>query len=117
MAGDSRAFMAHKYNPLQGCAGLHSPFFRGVSHFLKTNSLVIHQVKSRINTSSKQKFLIPRYYAYNIMMKEINMLYYYEAALAARAGQIPACYSVPLKETFVAAVIILAFVPAWIVLL
>lgn len=91
-------------------------FFRGVSHFLKTNSLVIHQIKSRINTSSKEKYLIPRYYAYNIMMKEINMLYYYEAALAARAGQIPACYSIPLKETFVAAVIIIAFVPAWIVL-
>lgn len=92
-------------------------FFRGVRHFLRTNSLVIHQIRSRINISTKQKYLIPRYYAYNIMMKEINMLTYYEAALAARAGQIPACYSVPLKEVFVACIIIAAFVPAWIVLL
>jgi len=92
-------------------------FFRGVSHFRRINSLVFHQIKSRINISSREKYLIPRYYLYNIMMKEINMLAYYEAALASRRGQIPACYSVSLQESLAGAAVIFISLPAWIMLI
>lgn len=64
-------------------------FYRGISGFKRISPLVIHQIRSRINIKSGEKYLVPRYYIYNMMMKEINMLTYYQAALASRTNPIP----------------------------
>jgi hypothetical protein len=88
-------------------------FYRGISGFKRISSLVVHQIRSRVNIRSGEKYLVPRYYIYNMMMKEINMLTYYQAALASRNNPIPVTTSLPSGGFAMAALIILISIPSF----
>ena len=90
-------------------------FYRGISVFKRISPLVIHQIRSRINIQSGEKYLVPRYYIYNMMMKEINMLTYYQAALASRTNPIPVSGSMSPEGWQGSLVLIILSIPVFFI--
>ena len=75
-------------------------FYRIAHAFLKTNYLIIAQLKSRLDFSLHNKLVIVRYYVINLITKELYSLHYYQAALYARFTVMPKVYSAPEPVLF-----------------
>lgn len=59
-------------------------FSRTVHMFLKRNRHIIFQLQSRIDTGSRKKYLVPRYYVQNLVAGELYSLQHYQAGLITR---------------------------------
>ncbi|HMB19692.1 MAG TPA: hypothetical protein VKQ10_01375, partial [Spirochaetota bacterium] len=59
-------------------------FSRTVHMFIKRNRHIIFQLQSRIDTGSRKKYLVPRYYVQNLVAGELYSLQHYQAGLITR---------------------------------
>jgi hypothetical protein len=59
-------------------------FTRTVHMFMKRNRHIIFQLQSRIDTGSRKKYLVPRYYVQNLVAGELYSLQHYQAGLITR---------------------------------
>ncbi len=59
-------------------------FSRTVHMFMKRNRHIIFQLQSRIDTGSRKKYLVPRYYVQNLVAGELYSLQHYQSGLITR---------------------------------
>ncbi len=59
-------------------------FARTVQMFMKLNRHIVFQLQSRIDTGSRKKFLVPRYYVQNLFAGEMYSLQHYQAGMMTR---------------------------------
>lgn len=59
-------------------------FARTVQMFMKLNRHIVFQLQSRIDTGSRKRFLVPRYYLQNLFAGEMYSLQHYQAGMMTR---------------------------------
>ncbi len=59
-------------------------FTRTVQMFMKLNRHIVFQLQSRIDTGSRKKYLVPRYYVQNLFTGEMYSLQHYQAGMMTR---------------------------------
>jgi hypothetical protein len=55
-----------------------------LAQFIKINSMIVYQLKSRLRLKGRNRILVARYYFQNLIIKELYSLHYNQAALAIR---------------------------------
>ncbi|MFW5771223.1 MAG: hypothetical protein ACOCX9_07280 [Spirochaetota bacterium] len=83
-------------------------FSRTVHMFIKRNRHIIFQLQSRIDTKSRKKFLVPRYYVQNLIAGEIYSLQHYQAGLITRVhGKISVLCPVTISKRHIPAAMVI----------
>ncbi len=72
-------------------------FHRTVYSFMNKSKLVLFQVRSRLELTTRDRLIIARYYIQNLLLKELYSFHYYQAALHTRVHHDVLPYSSPEK--------------------